>query len=32
MSWTITFVNSAAEAEVERAADDMQMRFARITD
>lgn len=32
MSWTVLFVNNAAEAELNALPDDMQMRFARITD
>ena len=32
MSWTVVFVNDAAEAEVEALPQDMQTRFARITD
>lgn len=32
MSWTVVFLNSTAEAEVNALPSDMQMHFARITD
>lgn len=32
MSWTVVFVNAAAEAELDALPRDMQMRFARIAD
>lgn len=32
MSWTVVFASAAAEAEVDSLPEDMQMRFARITD
>jgi phage-related protein len=32
MSWTVVFVNDTAESEVEALPQDMQTRFARITD
>jgi phage-related protein len=32
MSWMVLFVNAAAEAELNALPEDMQMRFARITD
>ena len=32
MSWTVAFVSRAAQDEVDALPDDMQMRFARITD
>jgi phage-related protein len=32
MSWTVVFVNETAQAEVDALPDDMQTRFARISD
>lgn len=32
MSWTVVFANAIAQAEVDALPEDMQMRFARITD
>lgn len=32
MSWTVVFVSAVAQAEVDALPEDMQMRFARITD
>ena len=32
MSWTVVFVSKVAQAEVDALPEDMQTRFARITD
>lgn len=32
MSWTVEFVSEAAQAEVDALPEDMQMKFARLTD
>jgi phage-related protein len=32
MSWTVVFVNEAAQAEVDALPNDMQMRFAHLSD
>jgi phage-related protein len=32
VSWTVVFVSAVAQAEVDALPEDMQMRFARITD